>query len=435
MNAHEARMKRSLAPAAVAALFALPLGGTRADSPAAPAKPATAAPTRPAAVAVSPAYRVSAGDTLRVNVLDMPELSDVFTVNPDGRITYPYAGEVKVEGMTVAEVARKLKASLAKQVASPQVNVSVAERHVGYVSALGAVKTPGKVAMGDNWRVLDLLTAAGGLSVGRPEWASATLVRAGGESAVPVDLKKVVGTADPEANLPVREGDILMVNAVDASQTRIQVRGVVKNPGYLPATGATTVADVLDAVGGILPGAARSQAYIERGTEKIPVDLTTVGQAGQPQPTVQLFPGDVLNVPANPRQYAVIGAVANPGPQPYPETDTMSVLSALMRAGGAAPNADLKKAAIVSKPAPGVDPVVRPIDLEKTFKDAMEGKQGDRKDDKKGSGTLSQEAPSLALQPGDVLYVPSKGEGRKGGFFQNVIGALGAVGSVGWLFL
>jgi protein involved in polysaccharide export with SLBB domain len=103
------------------------------------------------------------GDVLRVSVYDNPDLSQEVTIGPDGAFSYPLIGRVQAAGLPV----RQLEGLLAKRFAdgylvSPQVGVTVVQHKSQQVYVMGAVKTPGPIALQRQTTLLEALSAAGG---------------------------------------------------------------------------------------------------------------------------------------------------------------------------------------------------------------------------------------------------------------------------------
>ena len=343
----------------------------------------------PAVVAPVPAYVIQADDVLDISVAGEPELTRSVTVLPDGTITYPYAGEITAAGLTTAALRRRITAKVAVQLAAPEIVVSVAHRAERDASVLGAVKTTGKFAIGADWRLLDLLAQSGGLITVRPEWAAATLVRRTGE-AIPVNLVRLVTLAAPADNLRVVRGDILIVREIDQAKTQVQVLGEVAHPGTFPIPSDGSVAATLAAAGGPTATAALTRATILRGADAIPVNLTPLMRGDKPAGTATLLPGDTLIVPTNRQTFAVFGAVTRPGAVAYPEDKKLDYLSALSLAGGQERDADLKKAVLLRPSPTGGKPAVIEVNLWNVMQ----------------KGDMTQ---NVAVQPGDVLFLPGKG--------------------------
>ncbi len=72
-------------------------------------------------------YRIGAGDTIRIEVLEDPSLNRDVLVLPDGSVSFPLAGAVRASGQTTSQLEQALSSALAPNFAtSPTVSVSVA---------------------------------------------------------------------------------------------------------------------------------------------------------------------------------------------------------------------------------------------------------------------------------------------------------------------
>jgi polysaccharide export outer membrane protein len=371
----------------------------------------TTAPNKNAMV-VPAGYRIETDDVLEITVLGEPELSRSLTVLPDGQVSYPYLGQIRVEGLTVMSLTEQIRKALTAQIRHPEVTISVVKRADHTVSVLGAVKTPGRSVIHSGWRVLDVLAAAGGLAVERPEWATATLVSGG--KPTQIDLTGLFAAGNPASNPPVTPGDILLVTERDASQTQVQVLGAVVKQGTYPSPEDGSLVSAVALAGGAAPDAALSRAIIRRSGRTIPVDLRPVltdrGTSHSiPAPSARLEPGDTLFIPQNTRHFAVLGAVSHPGALAYPEEGSLGVLEALSLAGGQSQTADLKnvllmRADVMEKEGKGTTGKAIPLNLWDEMRRRREGKPIP-------SGTTS--VADIQLAPGDVLFVPDKGANRR----------------------
>ena len=124
-------------------------------------------------------YRISAGDQLRIEVLEDPNLSRDVLVLPDGSISFPLVGTLRAGGRTIDQVRSTLAARLAPNFATdPTVFVSVGALADSLsqmpsepvpeptISAfiMGEVANPGKVEITPGTTLLQFLAQAGGLT-------------------------------------------------------------------------------------------------------------------------------------------------------------------------------------------------------------------------------------------------------------------------------
>ena len=87
-------------------------------------------------------------------------------VDRNGTITVPYVGQIKVAGMTPAEVQERIRRGLAGMSQRPQVLVSVRQNVTNTVTVMGAVGRPGRQPLTlARSHLLDAIADAGGFSL------------------------------------------------------------------------------------------------------------------------------------------------------------------------------------------------------------------------------------------------------------------------------
>ena len=131
------------------------------------AAPAVGAPTSAGAQLSAPMPApISPGDFLDIAEYHTPEFHSTVRVSAEGTITLPLIGEVKLAGKDEQAAARAIEAALLAKgmLLHPLVSVLVTA-YVGQdVSVLGEVTHPGVYPFTVHHRLLDLLSAASGLS-------------------------------------------------------------------------------------------------------------------------------------------------------------------------------------------------------------------------------------------------------------------------------
>jgi polysaccharide biosynthesis/export protein len=171
---------------------------------------ATGATSAPAAADVTPDYRLTAGDKLRVEVYREDQLSHTLQIRPDGKITLPLAGDIVAAGKTSAELRETLTESLSAHVREPEVTVIVVETVPTNVYVMGEVRSPGAKPVRGETPILQVLAMAGGFT----EWAKRKdirVLRAGpkGETSLAFNYNDAVNGRGKV--LTVRPGDTIIV--------------------------------------------------------------------------------------------------------------------------------------------------------------------------------------------------------------------------------
>ena len=160
------------------------------------------------------AYHVIPGDVLEITVYAGAVKQDQLnaTISGAGLITCPLVGDVRVAGLTPAEIATQLRESLAQKFfVDPQVIVNVHE-YVGKIYISGEVQHPGVNAIQDRLTVLNACILAGGFTkFASPGRATVTRVKDGASRVLRVDLNKV--KQGKLADLVLQPGDRIDVPA------------------------------------------------------------------------------------------------------------------------------------------------------------------------------------------------------------------------------
>jgi polysaccharide biosynthesis/export protein len=163
----------------------------RADAPL-PAAYAAA----PMPVAHDAAYRLDAGDKLRVVVYGQDGLTNSYAIDAGGSITMPLIGAVPARGRTPAGLAAEISAKLRSgYIRDPSVAVEIESYRPFFI--LGEVAAPGQYPYVPNMSVESAVAIAGGFSP-RARRDSVTLTHAdgSGSSRYVVPLGTALGPGD-----------------------------------------------------------------------------------------------------------------------------------------------------------------------------------------------------------------------------------------------
>jgi polysaccharide export outer membrane protein len=131
------------------------------------------------AVSAQQSYRIRAGDTLRIEVIEDATLNRSALVSPDGRISVPLAGHIRAAGRSIEAIQADLTAQLAANFQStPNVFVAVERLAVRRAATprapepdptmeifvLGEVGSPGKMTVAPDSTVLQVFAQMGGFT-------------------------------------------------------------------------------------------------------------------------------------------------------------------------------------------------------------------------------------------------------------------------------
>src|SRR5262245_47248810 len=81
------------------------------------------ADSNPVSAPSVPNYRLRPGDVLELAVPTHDGFNASLAVQPDGRIYYPFLGEIMVSGLTIPELTERIRRGLEKELRAPQVTI------------------------------------------------------------------------------------------------------------------------------------------------------------------------------------------------------------------------------------------------------------------------------------------------------------------------
>ncbi len=240
---------------------------------------------------------IAPGDVLDVSEYHTPEFHSSLRVSSQGSITLPMIGEVQVSGMDEQAAARAIGAALFGKgmLLHPLVTVLVTAYAGQDVSVLGEVARPGVYPYTYHHRLLDLISAASGLS---PNAGRLVNVFHQGDSKTPhavvLDPSGTDSTSDHNPELT--PGDTVQVSRAGL----VYVVGDVIRPGGFgvdPVQGLTVVQALSLAWGATQNASARAILIREQlgGRTMISLNLKRMLRGQDPDQPVQ--DRDILYVP------------------------------------------------------------------------------------------------------------------------------------------
>ena len=262
------------------------------------------------------AYILGPGDSVLVELLDVPEYSGVFTIGPDGSLYLPRLRSLYVNGLTIEELRDSLTEQFSAYLREPQLFVSPAAYRPIRVYIGGEVARPGYYFLSSRQQTLE----------------------------------KINPINQPESLL-----SSVLPNPASAFQPGPQIEGVeIKGELRLP-----TVFDALRTAGGITPFSKLSEVSVTRkrplssggGKMRTTLNFLTLITEGNESQNIDLFDGDTVVVARSPvelrdqiikarntnlspafLQVFVTGRVREPGPKVLPQGASLD--QALAAAGG-----------------------------------------------------------------------------------------------------
>lgn len=112
---------------------------------------------------VNTEYVLGVGDQIKILVYDEPDLTIQTTISDDGKINYPFLGELIVTGQSIKDLQKTVYQGLkGDYLVSPSIQVSIISYRPFFI--LGEVKKPGAYAFQPGLTVERAIALAGGLT-------------------------------------------------------------------------------------------------------------------------------------------------------------------------------------------------------------------------------------------------------------------------------
>jgi len=177
-------------------------------------------------------YTLGAGDTIKIDVFNVPELSGTQTIAPDGTINISLIGAVKLEGLGLDEANDLLRDKLNPFLVRNIVNVSLLTPRPLNIAIVGEVNRPGPrfLSYGSAGSNAATLTSALALAAGITSRADISNVQisrrdgAVGRRIIQVNLQALLEKGDISQDIRILDGDSILVPPLPeaaTSQTRL----------------------------------------------------------------------------------------------------------------------------------------------------------------------------------------------------------------------
>ena len=164
-------------------------------------------------VSLDPRYHLNPGDLLEIDFRLSPEFNATVPIQPDGFITLPNVGDVKVAGLTLEEATKKIKERASELLNDPPLTVELKQFDSPYFIVGGQVNTPGRVQLKGRMTVLSAVQLAGGFKDGANK-RKVILIHALDETTAKttvINYRRIVHHYQPADDVEIHAGDLIYV--------------------------------------------------------------------------------------------------------------------------------------------------------------------------------------------------------------------------------
>jgi protein involved in polysaccharide export with SLBB domain len=238
---------------------------------------------------VGPDYVLGPGDSLEIDLWGGVSQRMYRVVDREGRVSLPEAGPLLVSGRNLGDVQQAVQQVLRTEYRDVSADVSLAKLRTVRVYVVGDVAQPGAYDISSLSTPLNALFAAGGVT---PRGSLRTLKHYRGKQLVEeVDAYDLLLHGVRSDMHRLENGDTLLVPSLGPQVT---VEGMVRRPAIYELHGESSLADVLELAGGILPTATLRHIEVQRveAHEKrtmLTLDLSPTGDADSAKKQLDAF--------------------------------------------------------------------------------------------------------------------------------------------------
>lgn len=340
---------------------------------------------------VSEEYILMPGDSILVTITGATNYSYVTGITFEGKVLiqvpvssvlspqggyipqYDVVRAVPIYALTMKDAKDSLHTVFSRYYRNIAVDITLLNMRRFTVFVAGEVVYPGITFARPVDRVSTVIGRAGGVTT-LGSRSTIKVLRAG-ELFQTADLELFERTGATSVNPFIQDGDVILVSRMERS---VIVKGAVfgkrgyelrvaqltaarerTSEGLYELLSGERISDVITKAGGTTPWADLTVTYIERGEEKIVIDLAGILAHENDETNIELLDGDVLVVPSVNAIVYVQGQVAAPGAYPFqPNLKSMDYIGL---AGGPLVEAHLNGAYVMrgkKKLAVTKDPVI-----------------------------------------------------------------------------
>lgn len=161
-----------------------------------------------------PRYRLQPDDVVEIQYRYTPEYNQVATIQPDGFVTLPLVGDMKLGGFDLDRAKQEIITRASTRLKDPEVTLVLKEFEKPKFTVTGEVTTPGRYELRGSTTVIEALAMAGGFKTATAKHSQVLLVRRIDDTYAEtkiLDIKNLINTRSFSEDQTLRAGDILLV--------------------------------------------------------------------------------------------------------------------------------------------------------------------------------------------------------------------------------
>jgi polysaccharide export outer membrane protein len=242
-------------------------------------------------------YTLGAGDEISIRYPGRPDLDSKDVIGPDGRVTLPLSGPIKLTDLTREAAGERIAEAMLPYYTKMTATVQVEKYGSNHVTLLGDVKNPGMVSFEQTPTLLEVLSR-GGIQTRADGSMPEQCVIYRGDQVYWVELQELLTSGSPLADLRLRRNDVVFVPAL--STRTVTIMGQVQHPGPIGLKHDSTLSSVLGEAGGISDAAGGNpEIQVVHHSKGDKTQFVRFNDLLKPNGgmEVTLYPGDIVYIP------------------------------------------------------------------------------------------------------------------------------------------
>jgi protein involved in polysaccharide export with SLBB domain len=237
-------------------------------------------------------YVLGLGDTVRVQLFGSVNGIYEFDVTRDGILNLPEIGPVTVTGLPFSEFRDDIRRRVDEILIGTQVSVTMGQLRSIRIFVLGDANRPGSYVVSSLATMSSALYRSGGIS--RVGSLRNIQLKRSGLIVARLDLYDLLLNGDTSGDSRLQPGDVIFIPPIGA---QVSVNGAVRRPAIYETEGDSSISDVIQIAGGLLPDAYPENAWIERIDANKGRVVISINADRQAAATTLMQAGDVLMIP------------------------------------------------------------------------------------------------------------------------------------------
>jgi len=235
-------------------------------------------------------YVVGPGDQIHIQLLGKENQEYLLEISRDSTLSIPRIGAFPVSGLNFDELKHDIKKRIKKQLIGVDVFISLGQLRSIRIFVLGEVEKPGSYSVSGLSTIISALMYGEGITeIGSLRHIE---LKRSGKSISKLDLYNLLLNGDNQSDQRLQPGDVIHVPTI---KHNISIGGEVRRPAIYELNNESSISDVIQLAGGLLPTAIKGNIKIERviGVEKKLIELDLNDKSSQ---KFDIQAGDVITV-------------------------------------------------------------------------------------------------------------------------------------------